>query len=71
MGPVAQIQKMFAKTRVIATVVMILSLVLTLCSVFWWDKKILALFFVVLQVRFDLVWANILFLFDVIKFEFY
>ena len=59
MGPVAQIQKMFAKTRVIATVVMILSLVLTLCSVFWWDKKILALFFVVLQVRFDLVCANL------------
>eukprot|EP00088_Acartia_fossae_P054082 TRINITY_DN6186_c0_g2_i1.p1 TRINITY_DN6186_c0_g2~~TRINITY_DN6186_c0_g2_i1.p1 ORF type:complete len:163 (-),score=7.85 TRINITY_DN6186_c0_g2_i1:433-921(-) len=48
-GPMAQLEKMFAKTRVIATTVMIVSLALTLCSVFWWNKKILALTFTVIQ----------------------
>jgi len=48
-GPMAQLEKMFAKTRIIASIVMIVSLVLTLCSAFWWNKKILALLFTVIQ----------------------
>lgn len=49
MGPLAQLQKMFAKTRIAATIVMIVCLVLTLCSALWWKKNILALIFVIIQ----------------------
>ena len=49
MGPMKQIKNMFAKTRAIATIVMILAFVLTLCSAFWWRKNVLALMFVVIQ----------------------
>merc|ERR1712123_228042 len=40
MGPMKQLSNMFAKTRVIATVVMLAALVLTLCSAFWWKKNV-------------------------------
>ena len=49
MGPMKQLSNMFAKTRVIATVVMLAALVLTLCSAFWWKKNVLALMFVIIQ----------------------
>uniref|UniRef100_A0A8C8RWD2 Vesicle transport protein n=1 Tax=Pelusios castaneus TaxID=367368 RepID=A0A8C8RWD2_9SAUR len=35
MGPVKQLKKMFEPTRLIATIVMLLCLILTLCAVFW------------------------------------
>ena len=49
MGPVKQIKNMFKEKRIIATIVMLVSLVLTLCAAFWWKKKMLALIFVVIQ----------------------
>jgi len=49
MGPMKQLTNMFAKTRVVATIVMIVAFVLTLCSAFWWKKNVLALMFVVIQ----------------------
>ena len=49
MGPMKQLSNMFAKTRVIATVVMLSALILTLCSAFWWKKNVLALMFVIIQ----------------------
>uniref|UniRef100_A0A8B9PIF2 Vesicle transport protein n=1 Tax=Apteryx owenii TaxID=8824 RepID=A0A8B9PIF2_APTOW len=49
MGPLKQLKAMFEPTRLIATVVMLLSLILTLCAVFWWGKKGLALLFCILQ----------------------
>merc|ERR1712106_1206339 len=48
-GPMKQLSNMFAKTRVIATVVMLAAIVLTLCSAFWWKKNVLALMFVIIQ----------------------
>ncbi|XP_025900526.1 vesicle transport protein SFT2A [Nothoprocta perdicaria] len=49
MGPLKQLKKMFEPTRLIATIVMLLSLILTLCAVFWWGKKGLAVLFCILQ----------------------
>ncbi|XP_052640838.1 vesicle transport protein SFT2A isoform X2 [Harpia harpyja] len=49
MGPLKQLKAMFEPKRLIATVVMLLFLVLTLCAVFWWNKKGLALLFCILQ----------------------
>uniref|UniRef100_A0A8V0XRL3 Vesicle transport protein n=1 Tax=Gallus gallus TaxID=9031 RepID=A0A8V0XRL3_CHICK len=49
MGPVKQLKRMFEPTRLIATVVMLLCLILTLCSAFWWRKEGLALLFCILQ----------------------
>ncbi|CAG09484.1 unnamed protein product [Tetraodon nigroviridis] len=49
MGPLRQLKRMFEPTRLIATIVMLLCLVLTLCAVFWWGKKGLAIIFCVLQ----------------------
>ena len=49
MGPIKQIKNMFKEKRLIATIIMLLSLVLTLFSAFWWKKKLLALLFVVIQ----------------------
>uniref|UniRef100_A0A8C6QWZ1 Vesicle transport protein n=1 Tax=Nannospalax galili TaxID=1026970 RepID=A0A8C6QWZ1_NANGA len=46
MGPVKQLKRMFEPTRLIATILVLLSFVLTLCSAFW---KGLALIFCVLQ----------------------
>ncbi|KAM6219499.1 vesicle transport protein SFT2B [Rhynchocyon petersi] len=49
MGPMKQLKRMFEPTRLIATIVMLLCLVLTLCSAFWWRNKGLALIFCILQ----------------------
>uniref|UniRef100_A0A4W6F649 Vesicle transport protein n=1 Tax=Lates calcarifer TaxID=8187 RepID=A0A4W6F649_LATCA len=35
MGPLKQLKRMFEPTRLIATIVMLLCLILTLCAVFW------------------------------------
>ncbi|KAM4679839.1 vesicle transport protein SFT2A isoform 4-T4 [Amazona ochrocephala] len=49
MGPLKQLKAMFEPKRLIATVVMLLCLILTLCAVFLWNKKVLAMLFCVLQ----------------------
>jgi len=49
MGPVKQLKNMFKEKRMIATIVMLVSLALTLCAAFWWKKNILALLFCVIQ----------------------
>ncbi|XP_018935664.1 vesicle transport protein SFT2A-like isoform X1 [Cyprinus carpio] len=49
MGPFKQLKRMFEPTRLIATIMMLLFLVLTLCAVFWWGKKGLAIIFCILQ----------------------
>ncbi|XP_064014296.1 vesicle transport protein SFT2A isoform X4 [Pogoniulus pusillus] len=49
MGPVKQLKAMFEPKRLIATIVMLLCLLLTLCAVFWWNKKGLAVLFCILQ----------------------
>uniref|UniRef100_A0AAZ3RLZ0 Vesicle transport protein n=1 Tax=Oncorhynchus tshawytscha TaxID=74940 RepID=A0AAZ3RLZ0_ONCTS len=49
MGPLKQLKRMFEPTRLIATCVMLLCLILTLCAVFWWGKKGLAIIFCILQ----------------------
>ncbi|XP_053170527.1 SFT2 domain containing 2b [Scomber japonicus] len=48
-GPVRQVKTMCAKERAIATVIMMVCLVLTLCAAFWWKNNGLALLFCVLQ----------------------
>ncbi|CAL8257896.1 unnamed protein product [Lota lota] len=49
MGPFNQLKRMFEPTRLIATIVMLLCLVLTLCAAFWWKKNLLAIIFCILQ----------------------
>ncbi|KAG7462721.1 hypothetical protein MATL_G00187700 [Megalops atlanticus] len=49
MGPMKQLKRMFEPTRLLATCVMLLCLILTLCSVFWWHKRGLAILFCILQ----------------------
>ena len=49
MGPVKQLKKMFETTRLLATVIMLLCFVLTLCAALWWHKKGLAVLFCILQ----------------------
>nr|XP_014429836.1 vesicle transport protein SFT2B isoform X1 [Pelodiscus sinensis] len=61
MGPMRQLKRMFEPTRLIATIVMLLCLVLTLCSAFWWHNKGLALIFCILQF-FALAWYSISFI---------
>uniref|UniRef100_A0A8B9P8M1 Vesicle transport protein n=1 Tax=Apteryx owenii TaxID=8824 RepID=A0A8B9P8M1_APTOW len=61
MGPMRQLKKMFEPTRLIATVVMLLCLVLTLCSAFWWHNAGLALLFCIMQF-FALAWYSISFI---------
>ncbi|XP_001364417.1 vesicle transport protein SFT2B isoform X2 [Monodelphis domestica] len=58
MGPVKQLKRMFETTRLIATIVMLLCLILTLCSAFWWHNKGLALIFCILQ-SLALTWYSI------------
>ncbi|XP_077370101.1 vesicle transport protein SFT2B-like [Festucalex cinctus] len=48
-GPFKQLKNMCAKERALATVMMLVCLVLTLCSAFWWSNSGLALLFCVLQ----------------------
>ncbi|NXB55497.1 SFT2B protein, partial [Struthidea cinerea] len=61
MGPMKQLKRMFEPTRLIATIVMLLCLVLTLCSAFWWRKAGLALLFCILQF-FAMAWYSISFI---------
>ncbi|XP_030316810.1 vesicle transport protein SFT2B [Calypte anna] len=61
MGPMKQLKRMFEPTRLIATTVMLLCLILTLCSAFWWRKAGLALLFCILQF-FALAWYSISFI---------
>ncbi|XP_041073141.1 vesicle transport protein SFT2A [Carcharodon carcharias] len=49
MGPLKQLKKMVDPNRLVATIVMLLCFILTLCAVFWWQKKGLALIFCILQ----------------------
>uniref|UniRef100_A0A2P2I0E8 Vesicle transport protein n=1 Tax=Hirondellea gigas TaxID=1518452 RepID=A0A2P2I0E8_9CRUS len=49
MGPMKQLQKMFAPTRLIATAIMILALIMTLVAVFVLGNTMLALLMVVVQ----------------------
>jgi len=49
LGPLKQLKNMFKEKRLIATIVMILSLALTLCAAFWWKNKGLALLFCIIQ----------------------
>ncbi|XP_066922018.1 vesicle transport protein SFT2B-like isoform X1 [Clytia hemisphaerica] len=48
-GPAKQIKNMFKEKRIIATIIMLVSLVLTLCAAFWWKKNLLALIFCIIQ----------------------
>lgn len=48
MGPLKQLKRMFEPTRLIATILVLLFFVLTLCSAFLWNKG-LALIFCILQ----------------------
>ncbi|KAI5127399.1 vesicle transport protein SFT2B [Manis pentadactyla] len=61
MGPVRQLKRMFEPTRLIATVMVLLCFALTLCSVFWWHKKGLALIFCILQ-SLALTWYSLSFI---------
>lgn len=49
MGPCRQLKTMWAKERVLATIIMLVCLVLTLCAAFWWKNNGLALLFCILQ----------------------
>uniref|UniRef100_A0A671UHC9 Vesicle transport protein n=1 Tax=Sparus aurata TaxID=8175 RepID=A0A671UHC9_SPAAU len=48
-GPCRQLMTMCAKERALATAIMLVCLVLTLCAAFWWKNNGLALLFCVLQ----------------------
>ncbi|KAE8623737.1 hypothetical protein XENTR_v10005712 [Xenopus tropicalis] len=61
MGPLKQLKKMFEMTRLIATIVMLLCLILTLCAALWWKIKGLALLFCILQF-FAMAWYSISFI---------
>ncbi|KAK5640712.1 hypothetical protein RI129_009259 [Pyrocoelia pectoralis] len=49
MGPINQIKKMFASTRIIATIVVIATFILTLVSAIYLKKAALALIFIIIQ----------------------
>uniref|UniRef100_A0AC11BYM8 Uncharacterized protein n=1 Tax=Ovis aries TaxID=9940 RepID=A0AC11BYM8_SHEEP len=49
MGPMKQLKKIFETKRLLSTIVILLCLVLTLCTAFWWHKKGLAILFCILQ----------------------
>ncbi|XP_029942115.1 SFT2 domain containing 2b [Salarias fasciatus] len=48
-GPLRQLKTMCAKERALATAIMLVCLILTLCAAFWWKNNGLALLFCVLQ----------------------
>uniref|UniRef100_A0A2H6MY65 Vesicle transport protein n=2 Tax=Micrurus TaxID=8634 RepID=A0A2H6MY65_9SAUR len=58
MGPMKQLKRMFEPTRLIATILMLLCLILTLCAAFWWHNKGLTILFCILQF-FALAWYSI------------
>ncbi|KAG7503467.1 vesicle transport protein SFT2B-like [Solea senegalensis] len=49
-GPCRQLRSMCAKERALATVLMVVCLVLTMCSAYWWTNFTLALIFCILQI---------------------
>uniref|UniRef100_T1JP55 Vesicle transport protein n=1 Tax=Strigamia maritima TaxID=126957 RepID=T1JP55_STRMM len=49
MGPLKQLKKMFATTRLAATIIMIISLIMTLLCAFLWHNKGLVILFVIIQ----------------------
>ncbi|XP_069377427.1 vesicle transport protein SFT2A-like [Paralichthys olivaceus] len=49
-GPWRQLRSMCAKERALATTLVLVCLVLTLCSAYWWTNFTLALIFCLLQV---------------------
>jgi len=49
MGPIKQLKNMFKEKRIIATIIMLLALVLTVCAAVWWKKKGLALLMMAIQ----------------------
>ncbi|XP_065057449.1 vesicle transport protein SFT2A-like isoform X2 [Rhopilema esculentum] len=49
LGPVKQLKNMFKEKRLIATIIMLVSLALTLCAALWWKKNGLALLFCIIQ----------------------
>lgn len=49
MGPVKQIKKMFAETRIVATILVLVTVLLTLVASFGLKKPGLALLFIILQ----------------------
>ncbi|RWS17042.1 vesicle transport protein SFT2A-like protein [Dinothrombium tinctorium] len=49
MGPWKQLKTMFKETRVVATCLALLFLVLTLCSALWWHKKALTVILCICQ----------------------
>ncbi|KAK1169703.1 SFT2 domain containing 2a [Acipenser oxyrinchus oxyrinchus] len=61
MGPLNQMKKMVEPTRAIATAVMLVSLILTLCSAFWWKNKGLAVVFCIMQF-FAFAWYSLSFI---------
>lgn len=49
MGPWNQLKRMFAETRIIATIIVLVCMVLTICAAVWWKITVLAIVFCVLQ----------------------
>lgn len=49
MGPMKQLKKMIETTRLLATIIMLLCFIFTLCAALWWHKRGLALLFCILQ----------------------
>lgn len=49
LGPFKQLKNMFKEKRLIATIVMLVALVLTLCAALWWKNNALAVLFCVIQ----------------------
>nr|XP_045012838.1 vesicle transport protein SFT2B [Jaculus jaculus] len=61
MGPLNQLKRMFAPTRLIATILVLVCFALTLCSALWWHKKGLSLIFCILQ-SLALTWYSLSFI---------
>ncbi|ESN94189.1 hypothetical protein HELRODRAFT_154240 [Helobdella robusta] len=49
MGPCNQLKRMFAPTRLIATIIVVISLALTLCAALWWKLSAVAILFCIIQ----------------------
>ncbi|XP_065198815.1 vesicle transport protein SFT2B-like [Sycon ciliatum] len=49
MGPCKQLKRMFEEKRFIATIVVLLAIVLTICAAVWWKIPVLALVFCLVQ----------------------
>lgn len=58
MGPLNQLKRMFAETRLIATIIVLLMMALTLMAALWWKKPGLAIIFCILQFL-ALTWYSI------------